>query len=308
MRARRRSICGLDLGGTVPRMAVVVHGRQGPRVQALHTLPPETRLLADGFRQGDLADALGHSELHVAVPGAHTTCRVLSFPADDRHDLEPAVVGALSALLPFGSGDTRVAFEVLRRDGEGTALVVAGATRRATLDALSARLEACDLEPVCIRPAPLAALALIRTLHTDEGILLFLDLAAATPTLAVLADGVPRVVRVLAPETAQAKPPDTARLAEEIRLTLAAGGAAVGVGLLIAGGGRDVSHALGRELGVPVTTLEDLAIPGVPPALRSRQDNFAVALGLALAPLLDRATGSGFPVGSGTVARRRLRA
>jgi Tfp pilus assembly protein PilN len=145
---------------------------------------------------------------------------------------------------------------------------------------------------------------LIRSLpRLDERALVFLDLAATAPTLAVLAGGVPRLVRTL-PLPGGA---DASRLAAEIRLTLAAGGAGTCGGVLLAGGGPAVRVALGRELGTSVTSLGDVEIPGVPAALRSEQGRFAVALGLALAPLRDPGAGVGFPLAPAAASRRRLR-
>jgi hypothetical protein len=178
----------------------------------------------------------------------------------------------------------------------------------AALDAVTERLGAWGVDPVCIRPAPLAALALIRSLpHMDERVRIFLDLAATAPTLVVLAGCVPRLVRALAPSAGSPGGAHVSRLAAEIRLTLAADGAGTCAGVLLAGGDPAVRATLGRELGISVTPLEDLAIPGVPPALRSEQGHFAVALGLALAPLRDPAVGAGFPLAPATAARHRLR-
>jgi hypothetical protein len=286
----RRTVCGVDLGGSALRLAVAEQRRGAPTVHKLVTLPraPDRSLaaqVADAFRT---CTPVPH-EVHVAVAGEWATYRTLTFPLRGGRALDAAVPPALTALLPFASGDGLVAHEAI---GAGAALgttVCAAFGRREEITALIDALAAAECPVESVLPGPLAALRVATAALREEPEVVFLDVAPAAPTLAILRLGRPCVIRVLRPPTSPPTSPapsvDLSHTIEELRWTLAVA-ARTSHPPVVVGGSAEVAGAiaaLARErMRLPVRLLLDLPIAGVPEELRPRQGEYAAALGLAL--------------------------
>ncbi len=290
MSMRRRLVFGLDLAGAVPRGALVEYRWGVPHIRLLRVYPPKVPEggAPDGFREvrADVPDA---AELHVGVPGDLGTHRILTLPFTDPERLQRATHGALASLVPVPARDGDIAWEAVDKQAQRT-VVSATYVPRARLTAILRTLAEADLEPTCVRSSPFAALAHLRRLDIGVASFIFVDLTPRSVTIAWVTDGVPHTLRLLA----RGGLPDLARVAEELRWTAAVAGTLALPTVVIAGGPDGAAMEFGRRLDARAIRLGDIVVPAMPAELDVRHEEFAAALGLALAPLLHDADGMGF--------------
>ena len=313
----RRVICGVDVGGTALRLAVAERRRGATVVRSLTTYPRAAKQpLAAQIVEALRVTATAPHELHLAVAGELATYRMLPFPFHTRRALAAAVPPALTTLLPFALGDGLVAHEAMARRGDrdtaGTTVCAAFA-RRETIPALIDDLLAAGCPVDSVLPGPLPALRIATLVCPDDPEVVFLDAAPAAPTLALLRSGSPTLLRVLRPPADPDRTSDAPAVVDELRWTLAAA-AGTARPPIVLGGAPETSRALAAllrsRLNLPVVSLGDLAIAGVPEALRAKQGEYAVALGLALRGRAAGTVGHGFEVAGSSplaLAARALR-
>ena len=299
----RRVICGVDVGDTALRLAVAERRRGATVVRSLTTYPraakqPLAAQIVDALR----ATATAPHELHLAVAGELATYRMLPFPFHTRRALAAAVPPALTTLLPFELGDGLVALEAMARRGDrgaSGATVCAAFARREGIPALIDDLLAAGCPVDSVLPGPLPALRIATLVCPDDPEVVFLDAAPAAPTLALFRSGSPTLLRVLRPAADPDRTSDAPAVVDELRWTLAAT-AGTGRPPIVLGGAPETTRALAAllrsRLNLPVVSLGDLTIAGVPEALRPKQGEYAVALGLALRGRAAGTVGHGFEV------------
>jgi len=297
VRRSGRMICGVDVSGSVLRVAVAERRRAGATIRAVHQRPldpgePPTPQVAAALR----AWAVDSLELHVGVPGEWATYRLLDLPCAAPRDVERMISPALAALLPFPLDAGLVAHvPVGAHAGEGTTVCAAFA-HRAEIAGLVAGLaaEGCAVESV--QPAPFGVLRAIGGIAVTETDLAFVDVTPDAPTLAVFRDGRPVLVRALRVAARPGSVDALQGLAQELRWTVAVSVRGAAPQTVIAGPVAMVD-ALAGELRahLPVLPLAELPAARLAEGQRMVEAEYAAALGLALgAPGGANLPGSGF--------------
>jgi general secretion pathway protein L len=234
----------------------------------------------------------GTDGIGVAIDGSRVAVRMLSLPASAQKQLNDVLAFELEAQVPFDMETSIFDYRLLASPKGGELSVLAAVAR---IDDVRARIdivkEALKQEPerVAVGAFPLANLASVVPALAEPGPVVVLDLGTRSSEVLVLRAGEPAFARTLSFGT-EGLPQSAARLAREIRVTLAAyraqGGEAASR-IFLCGGGAFVSgaeHFLSAELEIPVEIVPapGLDVAELDPARHLELPRFAKAVGLAL--------------------------
>ena len=275
----------LDVGPTTLRAALVERTLRTQRVLGLYAHPraPGGDLASD-LRALAVQHGITWDEVVSALPGDAATHRILPLPFADRKRLDQTVPFELESHLPYELEDSVVDFQVLGAGAEGAHDVLAVSAPKDAVREHLAVLAAAGVDPRLVDLSSLACLNVVRESTAGRaGRIAFVGLDAARTTIALLADGRLVGLRVVSGGVTNG---DLERCLRDVRWSLLA--LADGEPLTALWVGGDAADtpgalaALGRALGTTPQSLDTLAVPAVPVALRGKQAAFATPLGLAL--------------------------
>jgi general secretion pathway protein L len=275
----------LDVGPQVLRAALVERTLRSQRVLGLYAHPRGSGGdLAADLRALAVQHGIAWDEVVSVLPGDAATHRILELPFADRKRLDQTVPFELESHLPFELDQTVVDFQVLGERPDGASDVLAVSAPKAVVREHLAMLAEAGIDPRLVDLASLAALTVVREAAGNRpGRLAYLGLDAARTTVAVLADGRLRGLRVVSAGVADG---DLERCLRDVRWTLLALADGEPLSALWVGGDAvdtpGAVAAFGRALGTTPQSLDTLPLAAVPVTLRGKQAAFATPLGLAL--------------------------
>ncbi len=287
---------GIDIGTTSVKAAVLRVAYRKLVLEGLGSAPiPPDGDRAAAIREASQA-ALGQGAadgVATAIPGTEITLRTVRIPESAQRQLAEVLPFELESQLPFDLDDAILDYRVIEgaTNDEGLA-VLSAVTRvddaRKRVDLVKSAL-GTEPERLGVGPFPLANLAPYAAELRAEGTVALLDLGTKTSDLLFMQGGEPVFARTLSLGT-EGLPQTAARLAREIRLSLAAFRAQGGVlpnEIYLCGGGAFVSGAesfLAAELERPVVRMPALSMELGERVGRIANDFplYAVSIGLAL--------------------------
>jgi len=277
----------LDVGPTTLRAALIERTLRSQRILGLYAQPRAgSGDLAGDLRDLATANGITWDEVVSVLPGDLATHRILSLPFRDRKRLDQTVPFELEAHLPFELDDAIVDYQVLE-GGNGANHVLAVLAPKAAVRSHLAALAQAGVDPRLVDLASLTPLNVVRdAAKARGGSLAYVGLDAQRTTVAVLVDGRLVGLRVLSHGVGDGD--DVEDCFREVRwslLALAEPDAGPLAALWVGGEAAErsgVVAALGRALGTTPQSLDTIAVPAVPVALRAKQAAFATPLGLAL--------------------------
>jgi general secretion pathway protein L len=293
---------GLDIGASSVKAAAMRVTFKKTRLEALSSIDiAQAGSLEEAMRQAIHGVTAGKPTVHdgvaTALSGEHITVRVLMLPLSAQKQIGEVLPFELESELPFDTDDAVWDYRVLTSGRPSTAkddqlavltTVVRTEEARERIDLMKSAL---GFEPERLGASvfPLANLVSVTGSLRGPAVAV-VDLGVERSELLVLKEGEPAFCRTVLVGTSSL-PAGAAKLARELRTTLAAYRAAGGVPvtkLVLAGGGAFVSGAesfLSQELAVPVERIEAPNVewsPDLGPDAAAGFAKYAKAVGLAL--------------------------
>jgi type IV pilus assembly protein PilM len=256
-------VIGLDIGTTHVRAAEVEFGSGGPARTAQPTvlrygevpLPPgavrdgevaEKSTVASALRQLWAHTKFSHKDVVLGVGNQRVMVRDLDLPAMPQAQIRSSLPFQVQDMLPMAVDDALLDFVPTSSYAGDTGNVLRGllvAATKDTVHANTAAVEAAGLRPVMV---DLGAFALTRVMARGDALnrtVAFVDIGARVTTVAIVAHGAPRLVRML-PAGGQDV---TEAVAGALRVSIAEADAAkrqIGVGFAAAPELSDAAEAI----------------------------------------------------------------
>ena len=119
------------------------------------------------------------------LPPHSVSWRVLKLPFRDRKRLQQTLPFEIENHIPFDLEDVVIDYQVLRREGSGTTVLV-GVVPKAELEAHISLLSDAGIDPKLVDLAPLAAINILKLVPDLPADLVFIDRDAASTSIVPL--------------------------------------------------------------------------------------------------------------------------